>query len=81
MVAAAQPASLEPIDPHRDVPWSTVAARLEPGSQELVMAIQMDAREDVTTVLEVRLPLAGTLRSRVIARSESTARAQVAVAP
>jgi hypothetical protein len=49
-------ASLEPIDPNRDVPWSTVSARLEPGSDELLMAIEIDGQEDVTTVVAVRLP-------------------------
>jgi hypothetical protein len=61
-------ASLGPIDPNREVPWSTVAARVEPGSHELLMAIEIDAHEDVTTVLVVRLSLIGTLAPRVIAR-------------
>ncbi len=74
-------ASLEPIDPNQEVPWQTVSARLEPGTHELLMAIEIDAQEDVTTVLAVRLPLAGTLPPRVIARFESTPRAQIAVAP
>ena len=74
-------ASLGPIDPNRDVPWNTVSARLEPGSHELLMAIEIDAQNDVTTVVAVRLPLAGTFPPRVIARFESTPRAQIAVAP
>jgi hypothetical protein len=45
-----------------------VAARVEPGSHELLMAIEIDAHEDVTTVLVVRLSLIGTLAPRVIAR-------------
>ena len=45
------------------------------------MAIEIDAQEDVTTVLAVRLSLAGTLPPRVIARFESTPRAQIAVSP
>jgi hypothetical protein len=74
-------ASLEQIDWNRDVPWQTVSARLDPGTRELLMAIEIDAQEDVTTLLAVRLPLAGTLPARVIARFESTPRAQIALAP
>jgi hypothetical protein len=74
-------ASLEPIDLTQDVPWRTVSARLEPGSHELLLAIEIDAQDEVTTVLAVRLPLAGTVLARVIARFESTPRAQIAVAP
>jgi hypothetical protein len=74
-------ASVEPIDPDGDVPWHTVSARLEPGTHELLMTIEIDVQDDVTTLLAVRLPLAGTLPARVIARFESTPRAQIAVAP
>jgi hypothetical protein len=74
-------ASLGPIDANRDAPWSTVSARFVPGSHEMLMAIEIDAQEDVTTVLAVRLPLAGTLPPRVIARFESTPCVQIAVAP
>ena len=74
-------ASLEPIVRNEEVPWHTVSARLEPGTHELLMTIEIDAQDDVTTVLAVRLPLAGTLPARVVARFESTPRAQIAIAP
>jgi hypothetical protein len=73
-------ASLEPIDPD-EVPWRTASTRLESGTQELLMTIEIDTQDDVTTLLAVRLPLAGTRPARVVARFESTPRVQIAVAP
>ena len=76
-------ASLEPIDPDQDVPWETVSARLDPGSDELQLAIEIeiDAETDTCTILVASVPLSGEAPMRVVAQSTSTPNSQVALAP
>jgi hypothetical protein len=73
--------ALEPIDPRRDVPWSTVSARLDANSDELLLAIEIARDEDTRTVIAAGLSLTGAAPARRIAHIESTPGSQVAVAP
>jgi hypothetical protein len=84
MLAEATPellAALHTIDPERDVPWEAVAARVDLVSDELAIAIEVDADEHAKTLLAVRLPFAGGAPARVVARFESTPSSQLAIAP
>lgn len=72
-------ATLEPPDLHQDVPWHTVAGRLDAGSDELFLAVSVGPERE--TLLVVSIPLSGANPAREIARFESTPSRQVAVAP
>ena len=76
-------AALPPTEPDQDVPWTTVAARLDPGSDDLQLAINVetDADTETWTILVANVPLTGATAIRVLARFESTPTVQVAVAP
>ena len=65
------------------MPWTTVAARLDPGSDDLQLAISVetDAETETWTILVASVPLTGAAPMRVVARFESTPTSQVAVAP
>ena len=69
--------------PNEDVPWETVAARLDPGSDELQLAIEIetDAETETRTILVASVPLSGEAPMRVVAQSTSTPNSQVALAP
>ena len=67
------------LDPSRDVPWSTVSARLHAG--ELLLAIEITHDDDTCTIIVAALDLAGATPARLIAQLESTPELQLAVAP
>jgi len=76
-------AALPPTEPDQDVPWTTVAARLDPGSDDLQLAINVetDAETETWTILVASVPLTGAAPIQVVARYESTPASQVAVVP
>jgi hypothetical protein len=74
-------AALGPIDPDQDVPWGTVAARLDPAADELRLAIELDADEAGPTIVVASVPLSGASASRLVARFEQTPSSATAVAP
>jgi hypothetical protein len=81
--APALLAALPPVAPSQDVAWESVAARLDPGSDELQLAIEVetDAEAGTATILVASVPLSGAAPIRVLARRESTPSTQVALAP
>lgn len=71
---------LEPLDPAVDVPWSTVAARLDAEANELLLAIAV-RRGDATDVIVAGLRLDGRVPARLVEHLRPAPGAEIAAAP
>jgi hypothetical protein len=57
-----------------------MSARLDDDAEELLLVIAVETGNDSTVILVVGLPLAGRSPARLVARHDSSPKAQIAIA-